>query len=283
MRTRKRQRGSRWLLVGALLLVPVHGWAVNCCKVNGGTCNIIPPLTHGQTGWMGSICGTTLEGTNCTAKLDTDASASSGDCITLGMGVTLDLDGHAIDCTGSCGSAVLNTNSGGSSNAVTITNGDITGAWTTGINVTNGTNSSVSEILVDGAYIGISKVRGKIDHTVVRNSSYIGIDLNAGDDLESVVLRNNGNTAYQGYGLKLSSTVSSSNFDNVLFIGNYANVWHSNASGKPQVQRSEVQDAVTCDCFISNFLFSACAASATSCLDFTNATTPNIVGDTFLP
>jgi hypothetical protein len=216
-------------------------------------------------------------------ELDADASASSGDCLTLGSGVVLDLKGYAIDCTGSCGTAVLNTSSGGSSAAVQIRNGDITGPWATGIGVTGGTNSAVSEILVDGADTGISNVRGKIDHTVVRNCSTLGIDVYPAEDLESVVLRNNGNTAADGYGARVSGSGGSTSMDNVLFIANRHHLHWDNAGGTPSVQRSEFQESVTCDCYLDAGPPLQFCVPANSCISITNSTTPTIIDDGFYP
>lgn len=140
-----------------------------CCAVNGGPCNKTPPLVHGvpNGGWEIPVCSTTLSGENCVAELDATVNVSSGSCITLEEGVTLDMKGYAFNCTsGACGTAITNTDSGGSSNKTQITNGDITGCWNRGINVTGGTNSTVTEMYIDlagscsGATDGISLVRG---------------------------------------------------------------------------------------------------------------------------
>lgn len=284
MGIRMLQLCSRVLMGGALVLAPSLAWAVNCCQLGTGPCNIIPPMVHGVSpGWTGPICGTTISGTNCTARLDTDGSASSGDCITLGSGVTLDLNGFALDCTsGSCGTAILNTNSGSGSAAVVIKNGDITRAWTTGILETGGTNTSVTEIHVEGAATGIADVRGTIDHTVVRDASTLGIDLYPGEDLNSVVLRNNGNSAANGYGMLLTGSVASSSLDNVLFIDNRVHIHWDHATGVPSMQRSEFQNAVTCGCYMESGFGNFCNP-ANSCVDITNSTTPTIEEDIFYP
>ncbi len=179
------------LAVAFLALTPAASDAANCCSVNGGSCNIIPPLTHGQSGWMGAVCGTTLSGINCTAKLDADVSTSSpNDCITLGSGVTFDLDGYTMNCTAgstsACGTAITNTASSSASGAVTIRNGDIVGRWATGILATGGTNSSVDDVVIDGATsMGISGVRGLIERTVVRNVLGSGVELQPGKDIKT--------------------------------------------------------------------------------------------------
>ena len=270
-------------LAGFLLSVPSISSA-SCCQVGAGPCNIIPPLTHGQNGWTGAVCGTTLSGTNCTALLDADVTVTSGDCLTLGRGVTFDLAGKKIQCTsGGCGKAIINTDSAGSSNAVTIQNGDIIGPFSYGIQVTGGSNSSVNEILVDGADIGISGVRGPISDTVVRNSGTGGIDLYPGEDMDNVILRDNG-VPTNGWGLKLTGNTANSDLDNVLFIGNYDNVYKLNASNTASLQRSEMQTAGSCNChLVVTGFFDICYPLANGCFTITNSTTRTFVDDAMIP
>src|SRR5689334_22053263 len=79
--------------------------AVNCCSLNGSSCSLIPPLVHNSQFWTTPFCGATVSGTNCTVELDADQNVASGDCITVGAGVTLDLKGHSLICTSTaCGS-----------------------------------------------------------------------------------------------------------------------------------------------------------------------------------
>lgn len=271
------------LVVGVLALAPSLAWAANCCSLNGGPCNIIPPLVHGVSPWTGPVCGTTISGTNCTAELDADVNAASGSCLTLGSGVTLDFNGYTLNCTGSCTTAVLNTSSGATTAAVKIESGAISGPWATGVSVTGGTNSSVAEMVVAGCDTCISSVRGKIDHTVVRNCPTLGIDLYPGEDLESVVVRNNGNSASNGYGLRLTGSTGSTTMDNVLFIANRVDMHFDHASGTPSVQRSEFQEAVTCGCYLDLGPPLQFCLSADSCLTITNSTTPTIIDDDFFP
>lgn len=272
------------LLLAGVLFMPSLGLAANCCQVGTGACNIIPPLTHGQNGWTGAVCGTTLTGTNCTALLDGDVQVTSGDCLTIGRGVTFDLNGYKFDCTGaSCGSAIINSDSAGSSAAVTIKNGDITGPFEYGIEVTGGTNSSVDELLVDGADTGISGVRGPISDTVVRNSEIGGIDLYPGADLKNVILRDNG-VGTSGWGLKLTGSTSTSDLDNVLFIGNHDNVYKLNASGTASMQRSEMQMAGSCQChLVVTGFWDLCYPDASGCFTMQNPTTPNMIDDAMVP
>lgn len=293
--TRPIQFVFRIFTAAVLTLFPVSAMAVNCCAINGGTCNLIPPLTHGDTGWTGAICGTTISGTNCTAILDANASASSGDCLTIDKSVTLDLNGKIINCTsGNCGIAVKNIDSGGAANAVVIKNGDITGCWQSGISETSGTNTSVTDVLVDlagscttnGGAVGISGIKGTIDHTVVKNAGYVGIELAPGKDLKSVIVRNSGNRAAyfgNGYGVLASSSgASTSSFDNILLIGNYNN-FARYVSPIPSLQRSELQEAVMCNCIGNVGGSDVCVTDINDCFNISNSTTPTFVDDAMIP
>lgn len=269
---------SRLGIIAAVLLtlLPSSAFAANCCAVNGSTCNIIPPLTHGQNGWTGSICGTTLSGTNCTALLDTGASVAAGDCLTLGKGVTLDLAGFNLECTSSsCGSAIKNTDSGGASSAVQIKNGNIVGAWAFGVTSTGGTNSSVSDLVVDGSDIGISNIRGLIERVVVRNSASIGINLKAGEDLKNSIVRDSG-----GYGLFLDGNFAATDLDNILLTGNYHSVGKINYGSGPTLTRSDLQQSTGCHCI--NHASGSCI-NVVGCMVVPNSTTVTFVDDTIIP
>ncbi len=283
------------VVAATVMMAPATAMATNCCSINGGTCNIIPPLTHGQNGWTGAICGTTISGTNCTALLDQDASASSGDCITVDKSVTLDLNGKTINCTsGNCGYAVKNIDSGSAANAVTIKNGDITGCWQIGIGETGGTNTSVTDVLVDlsgscttsGGSTGISSIKGTIDHVVVKNAGYIGIVLGPGKDLKSVIVRNCGaRYAYfgSGYGIMASSSgYSQSSFDNILLIGNREN-FARYVFPLPALQRSELQEPGDCNCIGNVGGQDVCVTDINDCFDISNSTTPTFVDDAMIP
>jgi hypothetical protein len=268
------------LLAVCFALVPTTTLAT-CC-LNGGPCNITT-LVHGVSPWTGAVCPTTIASSGgCIATLgSTNGTATSGDCITIGAGVTLDLNGRTLDCTDDlCGSAIVNTGSGGGSSAVGIQNGDITGCWSNAINVTAGTNSSASDLLIDktanGACAngthGISYMRGPIDHVVIKNAGGIGIALTSGEDVTDSIVRNSGT------GIAMYTVSAATEIDNVLLLGNDTNIVNLSAgSTKPSMQRSELQDA-TCDCRDG----SSCVDVAT-CLTFTNSTTPSFVGDAILP
>lgn len=164
-----------------------------------------------------------------------------------------------------------------------MTNGDIIGPWATGVSVTGGTNSSITDLLVDGAGVGISGVRGPIDHVVVRNASTGGVALYPGMDITNSILRNNGNTASHGYGLFLSGDNHAGHVDNVLLTGNYNNVYKT-VGYSPTAQRSEFQDAVSCQCLSDLGAFGIhCNSPSAGCMSFTNSTTPSMIDDALVP
>ncbi len=269
-----------YLVAAVTALSPVPALAA-CCALNGGPCNIIPPLVHGISPWTGSICGSTISGTSCTAELDANATASSGDCLTLGAGVTLDLNGYTINCNSSdCGNAILNTASSSGTGAVSVTNGDITGCFSGGVAQTGGSNTTVSELKIDLAGSctnntshGLFYITGLIDHTVVANARGTGVWLMGGKQLKNSIVRDSGTGIYYSY------FGSSAAFDNVLVFGNDVNIQNATpASGIPSMQRSEIQLAGTCDCKNNTV-----CTDISNCVTFTNSTTPSMVNDAFVP
>ena len=258
-------------------MAPFAAEAANCCSVNGGTCNIQTPLTHGQNGWMGTVCGTTLSGVNCVAKLDASVGSSSGsDCVTLGSGVTFDLNGYTMTCTGSpCGIAIKNTSSGNTSNAVVIKNGAITGPWTTGVAVTGGTNSSVTDLTVTGAGTGISGVKGSIEYARVYDSTTTGIVLAAGKDLAKSLIEGNPT------GLSMpDANYTGTDIDDVFFVNNGYSI-NDQGSGA-DMQRSCMQMASTCHCYANVGGTTACH-DIDDCVTITNSGVPTFVDDDRYP
>lgn len=269
----------------SLIVQPATASATNCCSVNGGSCNIIPPLTHGQSGWTGDICSTTLTGTNCVAKLDNNASIDAGYCISIGSGVTLDLNGFTIDCTNDtdgCDNGVFINGSGGSGGAVVVKNGSITGLFDKGVDVEWGGASSVTDLVVDGARTGLWHVRGDITRTVVRNNQ-TGIGLYPGSDVTDTMIRNS--TVGDGIGgvgiyMDQNDDYSTSAFDNIAIVGADRAFWNLYTTASP-LQRSEIQLSNHCDCWVQNDV-SPCQ-SISACVDISNTTTPTFVNNSILP
>jgi hypothetical protein len=252
--------------------------ATNCCSLNNGPCNIFP-LVHGTSPWTGNVCGSTISGTNCVAQLDADATASSGNCITLGAGVTLDLKGFAIHCTsGSCGTAVYNTTSGATSSKVMVEDGSITGCWTDGIFADLGTNSSATNMTIDlsgsgcQGTVGISGLKKSINTTVVKHASTcIDIIGANGVDITDSMVRD------CSIGIN-SIGASTSTFTNVQSLHNDVNVKLFGTGSATHANAVSLQDAATCNCENGS---GSCLGTITDCLTFTGAT--SFVDDTLLP
>jgi hypothetical protein len=253
-------RRAGFLLVAAAMAVstaPTDASAISCCVDGEEGCydtNITEASCPND-----SICGCKVSGSNCTLTLSANVSIDTAStCLTLGSGVTFDMNGKTLACTGNdCGKAVYNTESGGSSNKVVIKNGTITGCWdaalyfdaSTGLN----TNSSVSDMKIDlgsgcagtnginygnGDYfnIGVSAPHGVITRTTVKNAE-VGIHGHVDGDLEDSILNNNIN-GFMG-------TVGA--IDNVLFLNNVTHVWEWKGTMDPDISGSSFVGG-TCDC-----------------------------------
>lgn len=276
----KRRNVASLFVAVMLALAPVSAQAA-CCAMNGGPCNIIPPLKHGIFPWTGAVCGTTISGTSCTVELDANVTDSSaGNCLTLGSGVALDLKGYSLTCTdSSCGDAITNTASGSGTSAVSITNGSIIGCWTSGISVSGGTNSSVSDLTIDkvggcsGGSYGLFYIAGTIDHVVVKNAADRAVWLTSGKQIKNSIIRDN------GIGIWTSYNSTSNSLDNVLMYNNDVHFQNATPEYQPSVQRSEFVGATTCNCKNNT----VCDAD-TACFDFmNNTTTPSMMDDAIVP
>ena len=147
---------QRWIVVLGFGMATVVGLAgvahaVDECCV-GGLCFSESgfPFDADDICPNGDLCGCTIDGTNCEVTLTEDASTASGDCLTLGAGVILDMNGHTISCTDDdCGVGIKNTSSGDGGAKVVIKNGKIEGCFDAGVWATGGTNSTVDGVDVD--------------------------------------------------------------------------------------------------------------------------------------
>ncbi len=243
----------------AIAATPYNAWAVNSCTITG---NPGPLLIDANNPYYDETacpsdtpCGCTVSGTNCIFKLSTDiTTSSSSTCLTLGSGVTFDLDGNTLTCTGSdCGKAVDNTSSSGSSSKVVIKNGKITGCFDAGLYFSGGTDSSVSDMEIDigsscsngisflggSKTVGISWPRGLIARARVRHAN-IAVHLASGQDIEDSVLSDN------VHGLIPNGTTQG--IDNVLFANNDYHIWEYKGSFNPDIQGSSFIGAAVCNC-----------------------------------
>ena len=274
------------LAVGALLMLMPAAASADCCRVNGGDCNITPPLIHGQSGWLGDVCGTTLSGTNCTAKLDADVTWSTvdADCLTLGSGVTLDLDGHTMTCDVSspdfCGTAVYNTTSSSGIGKVLVKNGAIVGRWGAGIEAVGGSSSSAADLVMDGP-TGLYNLRGGIDRVTISNCA-TGIELWPGSDVTDSMIRDCGIGISAVWSF---ATYATSEIDNVVLLRNNYSMFGTvtGTGGPPSMQRSEVKYPGLCNCaYLDGSNPNQCRSFAI-CADVHNTTTPSFIEDEITP
>lgn len=132
-------------------------------------------------------------GKNCVLKVFVDSTGRSGsaNCLTIGKGVTVEMNGHSIACdSSSCGTAIEVTNSSsGTNNKVVLNSGTITGCWATAVKATAGTDTTVSDFVVDMSAIGSCSANGvtgiagelkQVDHTVVADASGTCIGIHSG-------------------------------------------------------------------------------------------------------
>lgn len=211
----------------------------------------------------GNACGCEIYGTNCLVKLANNVTATNANtggsvCLKLGSGVTFDLDGKSMTCSGTdCGRAVYNTSSGASSSKVVVKNGTISGCFDAGLSfdASGGanTNSSVSDMTVslgsgcsNGLLysnnelfnVGISSPHGLISRVIVSNTD-IGVVGNTGADLEDSILRDNVAAMLTNVGV----------IDNVLFENNDYHLWKYKGSYDPDISGSTfLGGAGDCDC-----------------------------------
>ena len=120
---------------------------------SGLTKMVCSALNLGEEGNAISACGYTVDRAG-TFVLDTDISAASGDCITIGSdNVTVDCQNHTID--GALGSGSAIQFNAGLQN-VTVVNCNITGNFDTGIQANSCQNALISNNYVNADNFGIT-------------------------------------------------------------------------------------------------------------------------------
>jgi len=273
------------LLVAAafvMIAAPRDASAVNKCCVPGQACvlhdaNNLVFDAAGVHCPNNNFCGCTVSGENCKLHITSDLNTSTTDCLTLGAGVTFDLEGHALHCTGSdCGLAIHNTDSAGASSKVVIKNGTISGCFDAAVYVDGGSDSSVADLNIDlgasctnglsfqgGAKsVGIIGLRGTIATTQVHHTN-VGVMLNSGEDIVDSVLSDNVHGLIGG--------TSTSAIDNVLFADNSAaHIWEYHGTFDPDIIGSSFIGATTCNCSLtlSGQTTETCQSSLRSCGTF---------------
>jgi hypothetical protein len=282
---------AKMVKMQAFVLAAVCAVVVNVKAADAGTCQFdtIPNLTfvqYGTSPWT-TFCGHTITGSGsggCTATVPAGSgpfNVASGDCLTLGSGVDLDLGGNTINCTGTnCGAAIINTNSGSSSAAVKIKNGTVTGCWSDGVVCNGGTNSTVSAMTLDGSptgaactrslNAGLHSVRGTISRCTV--SGWLsGIYLYPGEDVNDCSVYGN----YVGIDNVGATSAVSNVYNDDLHANGYAFKNVTGGTYKPKVQSSSIaDDGGACNCIDGSL---SCINNITDCVNFGTTTTS---GDT---
>jgi hypothetical protein len=140
--------------IGMLLLgcvASTNAFAANCCV--DGVCNVYATtLNTGTAPFASGLCGHVISGSGATCKIimQQDEAVSSGDCVELADRVTLDMNGHTLECTGTCGTAIDNTDTS-TSNPVKIEGGGfIIGCWSDGATAVADTyNATITDVHID--------------------------------------------------------------------------------------------------------------------------------------
>ena len=280
-------------VVGMLAVASPSSAVDQCCSNNGAPCASSSGFPYDAAAICpgGNLCGCVVSGTNCEMRLTANASTNSGDCLTLGAGVTLDMNGHSITCgDDNCSSAIVNTASSGAANAVVIENGFISGCWVRGIYVSGGTDSEVTGLDIDlarvgggacnpgGLTAGILTVRGTVSDVTVANA-FSGIYVQPGEDVIDSLVRD----SYIGLD-GLGTSASMGNITNVQLLNNgYSMKNHNPGVNIPDVVNLSSQNPVSGCHYIDNA--GSCATNITDCVDFGSPPSgrKSFVDDAILP
>ena len=270
------------LICAASLMAATNALAVNTCYLDdpGNASGLISPIQAGGAGndfgASPTLCGHEVHGTNCVVQVNVDSSLSTNtDCLTLGVGVTVELQGKSIICTGSaCGIAVKITNSGGSSSKVALKSGIISGCWSNGVRHV-GSNATVDDVLIDlagsgcmGGYgIGSSSGNGvqTVTHTKVQHVANTGITSTSnGTVVGSLVLDADA-------GIAVSSSGGSATLVDNCVVHDVADAIKrtDGNSTMPEIRDSVIYNASHCDF----------ASSGTACTTSIDLTGTNFVED----
>lgn len=272
-------------IVSGLGLAPAAYGADECCS--GGSCLSESgfPYDADDLCPSGDLCGCTIDGNNCEVTLTANHSTASGDCLTLGDGVTLDMNGKTITCTDDeCGIGIKNTNSGAGGSKVIIKNGGVNGCFNASLRATSGENASVEGVNIDGspddpndpctggssispgwtARVGVVGFIGAISDSEVRDTE-IGIMLGQNDAVDCVV-------AYNDIGMIVSN--SSVDITGCMFLENdvHYRPFTSNST-EPDLLESAFVGAGTCNC---TNISDVCITDIEDCFVF-KGSAPNFV------
>jgi hypothetical protein len=251
--------------------------AIDCCFVddpNQQTCYVSPIQSNEEL--SGGVCGHTITGSNCLMQIKDDVtvtvSAPFGDCLTIGPGVTVDMEDHTFTCTSTvfpwgCNSAFVVAGSGGTSQKVAVKNGVFAGCWYAGAvrrGAGSGTNHSVENVTVDGTNLGQCGSRGNgingiftVTGVLVTNTLDYGVKLDlSGAKVEHSILRNNVADAIESTG------VSGQTINNVFLIDNaYGVNKTADTASTIATKGSVIRDSIGCNCLRVGVCDDTCSQS----------------------
>lgn len=242
-------KNLRPLILGAFLI------AISAPASHAGNCWVDDETESGNSHggsittsgdpFFGTICGRTVHGTGtggCTITFEHDATASANaDCLTLGEGVTIEGDGHNIDCpSGSCGSAVRILNYSGNGNT-NVQNLSITGCFSHGVRGQTNTSNNATDLQIDllgsgcQGGVGVSGM-SKAEGVFVANASNYGIDASTVRDVQV-------RSSYRGL-MARSGHV----FDNVTLHDNNYGIDPYSSGAATSMASSSVVNSSVCAC-----------------------------------
>ena len=102
----------------------------------GNTTPLVSPLTTGAGHQLPTLCGHEIHGSSCVLNVANDGTLSADTvCLTLGAGVTVNMNGHSIQCTANvCNSGIKITGSGSAASAkVNLNDGSVLGCFRQGL------------------------------------------------------------------------------------------------------------------------------------------------------
>lgn len=249
---------KRIILLATLVLAPAFSTppaataAGKCIVSDRPNTPLVPPIQIGPGEELAYPCGRTITGSGCVVELTSDVVASgNGACLTLGGGVELKLDGHAFICPDAIApcQAAITVNS--PSAAVSISDGNITGCWATGIDAGPSKSVSVANVVVDllggvNCTLGDTGIRGakSINRCVVR-FAWQGVVSSAstGTTISDSIVRD----TYQG--ILVRGGTNKTKVDNVLVLRTGFGIQEAVhlPGAKPQIRNSHVRESFGCN------------------------------------
>jgi hypothetical protein len=243
------------LVVGLTFVCTKAAHAANACCVDG-PCVYAATLYTGTTP-LSSLCGHYIGGAGgCTINMTQDESVSTYvNCVQLDGKVTLNMNEHAITCSGSSCRDAIFSNSGPSVVNKVIGDGSITGPWDYGMHDTGANTGTIQDvhITLTGAKVsrGVTSMKN-VTRVVVEGATDVGIVASTGDTIQdSIVADNPAGSGGAGVGVALSPTFGSSSGGTIngsLVVGNTVNIsLVSPASINYTLNTCTVREATSCN------------------------------------